>query len=182
MKKLLIVLLFSIGIVQAGQKSVRGAQRQDSWQYALAAAQQLDWAIEDLTFEPSDQPEEAPPEEMSPKEIQFILTSAPDQSLIPASAPKKQQLSCPHCPKKFKQTSNLKTHIRTVHEQRKDFGCPHCFKAFGQNGGLQRHIRTIHEQRKDFQCPDCPKQYGENSSLQRHTRRQHPEILKRAKE
>ena len=54
-------------------------------------------------------------------------------------------LVCPICLLACDCTGNLNTHIRTVHEGRKDLVCPQCQKAFGRAGSLERHIRTAHE-------------------------------------
>ena len=49
----------------------------------------------------------------------------------------------------FGQASNPRTHVRTVHEQRKDHACPQCDAAFGQAGNLRKHVRTVHKQREE---------------------------------
>jgi hypothetical protein len=51
---------------------------------------------------------------------------------------------CPHCGDAFGQASNLRVHIETVHEKRRDHKCPHCGDAFGQGGTLKRHIERKH--------------------------------------
>ena len=53
---------------------------------------------------------------------------------------------CPYCPGVAYQTeSNLKTHIKTVHEKRRDHACPYCKGvAFGEKGNLKAHISAIH--------------------------------------
>ena len=41
--------------------------------------------------------------------------------------------------------SYLKTHIKTVHEKRRDHACPYCpGVAFGEKGTLKAHISAIH--------------------------------------
>ena len=46
-------------------------------------------------------------------------------------------LACPYCPGVAYQTkSDLKTHIKTVHEKRRDRACPYCKGvAFGRKSG-----------------------------------------------
>ena len=60
----------------------------------------------------------------------------------------------PHCAAVFSQAGNLRTHVRTVHEQRKDHACPQCDAAFGEAGKLTRHVRAVHR------CSPC-KQLGD---------------------
>ena len=62
--------------------------------------------------------------------------------------PKSRRHACPQCDYKTGYVSDLRTHVRTVHEQRKDHACPQCDAAFGQAGNLRKHVRVVHEQRK----------------------------------
>ena len=83
--------------------------------------------------------------------------------------------SCPHCGKTFTQPGNLTTHIRIVHEQRRDYACPHCDKNFSVKTSLKNHIRSIHQLRRDYDCPwpQCGRAFTEKGSLQRHIRGVH---------
>jgi uncharacterized C2H2 Zn-finger protein len=85
----------------------------------------------------------------------------------------KGKVLCGECGQCFGQNSDLKKHIRTIHEQRKDFQCPTCHMTFGHSSTLARHIRTVHEQRRDFKCPRCDKTFCANQALQKHIRTQH---------
>ena len=62
--------------------------------------------------------------------------------------PKSRRHACPQCDYKTGYVSDLRTHVRTVHEQRKDHACPQCDAAFGQAGNLTRHVRTVHKRRR----------------------------------
>ena len=62
--------------------------------------------------------------------------------------PKSRRHACPQCDYKTGNVSDLRTHVRTVHEQRKDHACPQCDAAFGQAGNLTRHVRTVHKRRR----------------------------------
>ena len=62
--------------------------------------------------------------------------------------------ACSHCGAAFGNASNLRTHVRTVHEQRRDHACPQCDAAFGQASKLTRHVRAVHR------CSPC-KQLGD---------------------
>ena len=50
---------------------------------------------------------------------------------------------------------NLKTHIHTVHEVKKDCKCKTCGKAFSVVRNLKRHIQGVHEGQKDHKCEFC---------------------------
>ena len=62
--------------------------------------------------------------------------------------PKSRRHACPQCDYKTGNVSHLNTHVRTVHEQRKDHACPQYDAAFGHASNLRTHVRTVHEQRK----------------------------------
>ena len=51
---------------------------------------------------------------------------------------------CSHCPYACGRAGDLKTHVRTVHEKRRDHVCSYCHAAFGQAGNLRAHVRTQH--------------------------------------
>ena len=51
---------------------------------------------------------------------------------------------CPHCPKSFGQKSSLTTHVRLVHEQRRDHVCRYCSAAFKMKYHLTRHVQRKH--------------------------------------
>ena len=69
--------------------------------------------------------------------------------------PKSRRHACPQCDYKTGNVSDLRTHVRTVHEQRKDHACPQCDAAFGQAGSLRAHVRAIHR------CRPCKQQLGD---------------------
>ena len=63
--------------------------------------------------------------------------------------PKSRRHACPQCDYKTGNVSDLRKHVRVVHEQRRDHACSQCDAAFGQAGALRTHVRTVHEQRRD---------------------------------
>ena len=52
----------------------------------------------------------------------------------------------------FSDASNFKKHIRTIHEDHKDYECESCAKSFSQAGNLKKHIHGLHEGQKDYKC------------------------------
>ena len=60
------------------------------------------------------------------------------------TAPYARPHACVYCPSAFRQPSELKRHVRAVHEKRRDHKCPHCPSAFGKASHLNRHVRTQH--------------------------------------
>ena len=60
------------------------------------------------------------------------------------AAPYAKRHVCPHCAVAFGKPSDLTTHVRTVHEKRRDHACPHCIAVFGHASNLARHVRTQH--------------------------------------
>ena len=68
--------------------------------------------------------------------------------------------ACPQCDCKTGSVSSLRTHVRTVHEQRKDHACPQCDAAFGEASNLKTHVRTVHKQAPPMP-PPMPQQLGD---------------------
>ena len=66
---------------------------------------------------------------------------------------KSRRHACPQCDYKTGSVSSLRTHVRTVHEQRRDHACPQCDAAFGEASNLNKHVRAVHKQ-----APPMPQQ------------------------
>jgi len=75
---------------------------------------------------------------------------------------------CESCGKSFSNTSNLKKHIRKVHEGHRAYKCESCGKSFFQKGDLKRHIHTVHEGHRDFKCESCGKSFSIAQGLSLH--------------
>jgi len=84
--------------------------------------------------------------------------------------PKSRRHACPQCDYKTGKPSDLRKHVHSVHEQRKDHACPHCDYKAGRAGDLSRHVRTVHEKRRDNACPHCAAAFGQASDLTKHVR------------
>ena len=87
--------------------------------------------------------------------------------------PKSRIHACPQCDYKTGNVSDLRKHVRAVHEKRRDHACPLCDATCGGAGSLRRHVRTVHEQRRDHACPQCDAAFGQASKLTRHVRAVH---------
>ena len=55
------------------------------------------------------------------------------------------RVSCDQCDQTFCSNHSLKTHIRTVHENIKDFSCNVCNMEFSTVSGVKRHLLTHHD-------------------------------------
>ena len=51
---------------------------------------------------------------------------------------------CEQCGKRFPRLDRLKRHIKTVHEQQRDFECGVCRKRFASQYHLDRHLLQVH--------------------------------------
>jgi hypothetical protein len=81
---------------------------------------------------------------------------------------------CPECTHTSTTRSTFQVHIRTVHEERKDFECPVCNKGFTQASHLNVHRESVHEGVR-HECPvtDCGKSYSTKGHCVNHIRREH---------
>ena len=80
---------------------------------------------------------------------------------------------CVLCSKSFSWARNLKTHIRTVHEGKKDYICSYCGKGFGTREKMKLHSTTVHEGIKRWKCDLCSNAYGQSHELKKHKLKTH---------
>ena len=88
----------------------------------------------------------------------------------------KEQNICEICKKSFSRKSYLKLHVKTVHDEVKEYKCEICGKTFGQNSELQIHGETAHNLIKPHECVSCDKSFGQKSTLDRHMKTVHEQI------
>uniref|UniRef100_A0A182N3R9 Protein krueppel n=1 Tax=Anopheles dirus TaxID=7168 RepID=A0A182N3R9_9DIPT len=73
---------------------------------------------------------------------------------------------CPHCPKIFVNSSNLKNHVN-LHTREKLYKCDLCEKQFPSTTGRNKH-RETHATERAHLCAVCGKSFKYRASLARH--------------
>ena len=74
---------------------------------------------------------------------------------------------CDICNKLFSNKSNLRKHIKSVHEKMK-FKSEICDKEFSQEDNLQRHKKAVHSKSIEFKCTVCERKFSRKENLQAH--------------
>ena len=74
---------------------------------------------------------------------------------------------CKICRKPFQNNSALKRHFR-VHTGEKPFHCHDCGRDFNQKSNLKTHIRNVHECQQQYICSKCGQGFGTNVNFQGH--------------
>ena len=69
--------------------------------------------------------------------------------------------------------SNLKIHIKSVHEGERNFSCTMCDKTFWHQWHLRRHVNGFHNKLKYISCHVCGKSFCEPAYLKKHKCRVH---------
>ena len=77
----------------------------------------------------------------------------------------KREKKCPHCEKVFKSGQNLKEHILTKHENKKNQHCDECNQSFGTVKALSTHKLNVHNR---VRCEECGKESYNSFALKRH--------------
>ena len=89
----------------------------------------------------------------------------------------KDMLTCKFCSKQFfrHRKSDLRKHVRNVHEGKKDYECNICGKLSAYRSELNRHMKEIHdssqdvhEGQKSYNCLICSKSFSRRRNLSRH--------------
>ena len=72
---------------------------------------------------------------------------------------------CSYCEKVFKNPGNLKEHILTKNENRRDHHCDECERSFGTPAFLKTHKLNVHNR---VRCEECGKEHYNAFELKRH--------------
>ena len=81
---------------------------------------------------------------------------------------------CSQCSKCFSQSSNLQSHERHIHSNKRPYHCFYCGKLFKTFGNLKRHVH-IHTGAKPYSCRHCAECFARCEHLKRHLRTSHNE-------
>jgi len=70
----------------------------------------------------------------------------------------------------FKQKSDSKRHIASLHDETKPHKCPTCGGGFSHKFLLKNHIDAVHEGKKPYACDksNCGATFAKNSALKQH--------------
>ena len=52
---------------------------------------------------------------------------------------------CEECGRRFGNKSNVRTHFKAVHEEKKPYKCAKCGRQFARNTNLTMHIKIVHD-------------------------------------
>ena len=82
--------------------------------------------------------------------------------------------SCPNCQKEFSSKDGVKSHIKLVHKNIRNFSCSLCGKAFAYKAKLTEHIKNVHEKRK-YKCDfrDCEQSFDAIDERNEHRKNYH---------
>jgi hypothetical protein len=75
------------------------------------------------------------------------------------------------CQTRFTSKHHMKKHMESVHQNAKQ-KCPQCDKLIGLYS-RSSHIRIVHEKRRDHVCPECQKTFQSKTHLRNHVQRVH---------
>jgi len=93
----------------------------------------------------------------------------PKKSARKAEPVKRKHHVCSHCSKEFGGKTDLQRHM-LIHSDERPHKCKDCGKSYRQAVNLKNHITTAHEHRKQFACSQCPKSFALKERLRLHMR------------
>jgi len=80
---------------------------------------------------------------------------------------------CDRCSYETKRKSDLKQHVKQVHDKIKDHCCTQCDYKASRKGDLNRHVKMIHLKIKDKICSVCEKGFSRQDELKQHFKSAH---------
>ena len=90
--------------------------------------------------------------------------------------PKDTNYPCSYCEFTSKYKSSISSHIKAVHEHRKNFKCSMCDYAAYRRFNLSQHTKAVHEKIKDIACEQCDFKCSQKEKLTRHVNAVHKGI------
>ncbi len=85
--------------------------------------------------------------------------------------------TCHLCGKKLASSGSLHNHLKSVHDQEKQFECQICQKKFALKQKLSTHELVEHQGQKPFQCNQCDKGFVHKQSFEAHLRKHNGTVL-----
>ena len=84
-----------------------------------------------------------------------------------------QKAKCDTCEALFSSEDNLKSHIKSVHEEKKSVKCSLCELNFAGTENLAKHNEFVHEREFLFKCFVCDELYGSKDGFLTHVLKTH---------
>lgn len=97
----------------------------------------------------------------------FSLKRTLEEHILRVHLRKTPRSKCEHCGK-YLVSTNLKRHIRAVHEKQLDFVCDACNKGFQNKQMLRDHLAVVHLNQQNHLCTICNKNFAHSFALVRH--------------
>ena len=96
-----------------------------------------------------------------------------DKSKYPVSRIKNNAglYSCNNCTKQFSSSTNLKTHVESIHDGIR-YSCKQCDYKATTKGDLKKHTQSVHD-KITYPCLQCDYKATQTSSLKTHVKKQH---------
>ena len=113
-----------------------------------------------------------PSKSYTPKRLKLPANLHPKGS----AGPSLQSNLCQECGQSFSSKYKMERHIKTIHQDIKDFTCEYCRKELTSSHGLKAHIESIHMGIK-HKCPHCENDYSTQQALKKHIQATHSQDI-----
>ena len=84
-----------------------------------------------------------------------------------------KKFQCIICNKDYTNRDSLKSHIATIHEDKKPFECEVCHIRFPSKSKVKKHILMVHEKKCPYLCDHCNEGFMSKSLLIKHVQSSH---------